>query len=118
MVFQAQHFPKRGGEAHILEAYAFLEQWGHLARRIAGVAATDDRHKEAHSGMVGGEIAEALYGAAEIVNAGGCRNGVTMPLQALALPENGTEVPHSLGCGTAVVLPVGIAAEHENIILG
>ena len=90
----------------------------HLMHVVARATAAHSGNQEALVGMLAGIIHEALHSLSKQEEIAGGGDGVALALGTLALTHDGTKVLHGMGGGTAGMVPLGIAAEDKDLVVG
>ena len=110
--------PEVHRQGNVLLLDGIDEQPCHPMHVVARAAAAHAGNQESLVGMLAGIVHEALHCLSkqdEIARGG---DGVALALGTLALTHDGTEVLHRMGGGTAGMVPLGIAAEDKDLVVG
>lgn len=112
-----KYLPEVEREADVPDIESRGEQRGNVGDLVARDAATDTGDEEGELGMLAGESDETVDVFAHGIDAFHGGYGIALPLQAIALAEDGAETLHGGVGGAATVHARGIAAEDEYLTL-
>ena len=102
---------------YIVQCFRRNKERGNVFGRVARNAAANGCYQECEFGVLLCKSNEPVHGSTHIFHAFHCGNGITMPLQALALPYDCSEPLDGKSRCTTIVLATSVTAKDKDFVV-